>query len=320
MIYLAIAAGLALLLAGGNFTVIGAVALAHRMGVSSMVIGATVIASGTTLPELVVSLEAALAGSPGIALGNLVGSNICNLLLILGAAAVIHPILRARGTMRRAGTAMVGAAVLLVVVAWDGDLARWEGVAMLALLAAYTIYDFRAERRGSDLAILRAREAEEIESHVPRAVPLIVVTLAGGIAGIIVGANLLVYGAIGLARQAGISESIIGLTMVAVGTSLPELVTGLTATLRRQGEVALGNVVGANIYNILGILGLVAVSAPAPVPDELRTFDIWVVLAITVLFVAWMWRVRRLGRPMGVAFLTAYGAYVAFLFAEGSGV
>ncbi|MFQ5939111.1 MAG: sodium:calcium antiporter, partial [Alphaproteobacteria bacterium] len=225
MSYLLVAVGLTILLAGAEFMVRGAVALARRLGVSSMVIGLTIVAYGTTAPEFVVSLEAALAGLPDIAVGNVVGSNIANILLILGTAGLIAPILCRPGALRRDGAIVVGASLLFVGFAWYGAIAAWQGALMVAILFAVTGICYWTERR-EGAAAAHAREAEEVH-HLPRTYGLTLAFLIGGLAGVIGGAHLLLEGAVSVARALGVSEAVIGLTLVAVGTSLPELATAV---------------------------------------------------------------------------------------------
>lgn len=309
MSYLLVAAGLILLLAGAEFMVRGAVALARRLGVSLMLIGLTIVAYGTTAPEFVVSLDAALAGLPDIAVGTVVGSNIANVLLILGTAGLIAPILCQPGALRRDGAILVGASLLFVGFAWYGAIAAWQGALMVAMLFAVTGICYWTERR-EGAAAAHAREAEEIH-HLPRTYGLTLAFLIGGLAGVILGSHLLLEGAVSVARTLGVSEAVIGLTLVAVGTSLPELATAVVAAYRRHPELALGNVLGANMFNILGVMGTVSLVTRLQVPTKIADFDLWVMLGVTMFFVAWMIFTRRLGRPLALVFLAVYGAYVA---------
>ncbi len=309
MSYLLVAAGLILLLAGAEFMVRGAVALARRLGVSLMLIGLTIVAYGTTAPEFVVSLKAALAGLPGIAVGTVVGTNIANILLILGTAGLIAPILCRPDALRRDGAILVGASLLFVGFAWYGAIAAWQGALMVAILFAVTGICYWTERR-EGAAAAHAREAEEIH-HLPRTYGLTLAFLIGGLAGVILGSHLLLEGAVSVARTLGVSEAVIGLTLIAVGTSLPELATAVVAAYRRHPELALGNVLGANMFNTLGVMGTVSLVTRLQVPTKIADFDLWVMLGVTMFFVAWMIFTRRLGRPMALVFLAVYGAYVA---------
>lgn len=314
MTVLSLGAGLLLLVIGGEALVKGAVAVAKRLGISPFLIGLTLVGFGTSTPELVASLQAALIGSPGIAIGNIVGSNIANVLLILGLSAIILPLATTKAAFRRDGTALIGASLAFVAVVLLGTIDRWAGLVFLGLLAGYTVYSYRTERRTHDAAALvHEAEAAEVEETPPRGLgpPTGAAMAVAGIAAVVLGADLLVGAAIAIAEAAGVSETVIGLTLVAVGTSLPELVTSVMAAMRGHGDVAFGNVIGSNIFNVLGIAGLTAVVIPIPVPPDIARLDVWVMLAaalLLVLFAATGWRIVRWE---GVAFLATYAAYLA---------
>jgi cation:H+ antiporter len=318
MFYLFVAAGLFLLLAGGDALVRGAVGLAKLLGVSPLVISLTIVAYGTSAPELLVSLDAFLSGAPDIAVGNVVGSNIANILLIVGCGALLAPMTWQRGAMRMDTTVMLAASAALVLLGLgSGLLTVWSGSAMLMLLAAYTAWQYRTARRlwartvgGDGLHTEALNSTQAMPSRPWR--PLL--ALFCGLIGVIAGSHLLVTGAVGLARSFGISEATIGLTLVAVGTSLPELSTTIVAACRRHADVALGNVVGSNIFNILGILGLVPVFGTLRIPESMIAVDLWVMLGITVLFVAWMTARRSIGRGLGALSLIAYAAYILYQY------
>ena len=313
MSYIEILLGLLLLFVGGDALVRGAVAVARRLAVSPLLIGLTLVGFGTSTPELVTSLQAAFIGSPGIAVGNVVGSNIANILLILGLAAVICPLTTSRDAFVRDGAVMVAAAVACLVMVMIGALSRPAGIVLTALLIAYVGYTYRRERMVRDAsAALHTAEATAAGRLPPRTW-LAVLFVIGGLALTVLGARYLVSGAVELGRLAGLSETVLGLTIVAVGTSLPELVTSLVAAARRQTDVALGNIIGSNIYNVLGILGITAVVRPIPVPPEIAQSDIWVMLAATLAMIALVATGWRLSRGEGAIFLTGYTAYVAYL-------
>lgn len=316
MTFLQIAAGFILLLLGAEFLVRGAVALARRLEVSPMVIGMTVVAYGTTAPELVVSLEAALTDVPAIAVGNVIGSNIANILLILGTAAVIYPIACKPQALKRDGAVMLGAAVLMVVLGLTGAITAVQGAVMLFALITLTLYAYWSERRNSASADLLSREAEEF-AEWPRSLWPSLLAVIGGIASVVFGAQILVAAAVELARDFGISEAVIGLTLVAVGTSLPELATAAVAAYRRHPDIAIGNVVGANTYNILAILGVVSMVEPLTIPAQIVGFDIWFMLAATILLLAMILVRGGLSRAVGAGFLAVYGLY---LVAEYTGI
>jgi cation:H+ antiporter len=318
MTWLGLAAGLVLLLGGGEALVKGSVAIATRFAVSPLLIGLTLVGFGTSTPELVASVEAALIGAPGIAIGNIVGSNIANILLILGIAALIAPLATTRDAFRRDGAALVGASLLLLAALLAGTVSRWIGAGFVAVLAAYTVFTYLTERKAPQgpSAAMRAAEAAEV---APRAVaPLLGLTLAaGGIAAIVIGADLLIDAAIAIATAAGISEAVIGLTLVAVGTSLPELATSVMAAVRRHGDVAFGNIVGSNIFNALGITGAAALVSPIAVPGEIAVLDVWIMIAATLLLVVFAVTDWRITRREGAIFLIAYAAYLLIQLTPG---
>jgi len=310
--------GLTLLLLGGEALVKGSVAVAQRLGVSPMLIGLTLVGFGTSTPELVTSVQAALAGAPGIAVGNVVGSNIANILLILGLAALIQPMATTKEAFRRDGSVLIAASLLLLAVVLGGAIPRWAGAVFLALLLGYTLFAYFAERSGTDpAAAVHAAEASEVAAMPPRALGpwLAALLAAGGIAAVVVGADLLVDSALEIARAAGLSEAVIGLTLVAVGTSLPELVTSVMAAIRRHADIAFGNIVGSNIFNILGVAGMAAVASPIAVPSQIVQFDIWAMLASALVLVAFAATGWRLNRWEGAALLAGYGGYLALQLA-----
>jgi cation:H+ antiporter len=309
MVYLSLAAGLVLLFAGGELLVRGAVGVARRLGVSELMIGLTLVGFGTSTPELVASLDAALLGAPAIALGNVVGSNIANVLLILGLGALLTPMRTQREAFLRDGPVLIGVSALLAAACLLGTIGRPLGALLLMLLLAYTWYVYRTERTASAAGAVHVAEAEAI-GRTQRALGIALATALGGLLGVLLGASLLVEAAITLARLWGVSEAVIGLTIVAVGTSLPELATTIVAAWRRQADVAFGNVVGSNIFNVLGILGVTALVQPLPVPPEIARFDVWVMLGVTLFLVGFAVTGWRVSRVEGAAFLLAYAAYV----------
>ena len=303
--------GFILLFVGGEALVRGSVALARRLNVSPLLIGATVVAFGTSMPELVVTLQAALRGSTGIAFGNVIGSNIANLLLIFGLAVAITPVMVSRRAAVRDGATLIGATALLVVFVSFGTLVAWQGALMLVLLGVLTAASYWHERRlGNATGGRHSQEAEE-RLHLPKPIWLAALAALLGLAGVSFGAHLMVGAATIIARGLGITETVIGITVVAVGTSLPELATTVVAAYRKHAEVAIGNVIGSSVFNILAILGVVTVVTPLPVPDEIIHIDIWVLAGVTGLVIATMLSGIRLGRPFGVLLLLGYAAFVA---------
>ena len=302
--------GFILLIVGGEFLLRGAVTTAQRFNVSPLLIGLTVVGFGTSTPELVTSVNAALQGSPGIAVGNVVGSNIANVFLIIGLAALIAPLATNPAAFRRDGATLLAATALLLVLCQLSDLTRWGGALFVALLLVYICYCYLDERRTGDEETLLHQEAAAAPT-APARLPLALLFLVLGLAGVLIGAKFLVDAAIDLARFVGVSEAVIGLTLVAVGTSLPELVTSVMAALRKQPDVALGNVIGSNIFNALGIMGTTALIRPLSVPQPIARFDSWVMMAAALLLVIFAVTHWRIGRREGLALLFLYLAYTA---------
>jgi len=316
MTYVWLGLGFVMLILGGDAFVRGSVAIARRMGVSPLLIGLTLVGFGTSAPELVTSVQAALQGAPGIAVGNVVGSNIANVLLILGVAALIRPIRTTPAAFKRDGSVVVLTALACTGVVLLGEAGRLVGVAFVLALALYVVLTYRHERRAPDAAA--ALHADEAATRVrPMRVWAAVGLTVTGLALVLVGANRLVAGAVALAGAAGMSEAVVGLTVVAVGTSLPELVTGVMAAIRGQADVAFGNVVGSNIVNVLGILGATALVRPLAVPPAIAAVDIWVMLAVTALLVVVTVTGSRISRREGAAMLAFYVGYVGWLVAAG---
>lgn len=326
-----LAAGLVLLVAGGELLVRGSVQVAERLGVSPLLIGLTLVGFGTSTPELVTSVEASLLGAPGIALGNIVGSNVANILLIIGLSALIFPLTVSAKALSRDGSFVILASLLLALTGFTLGLTRPVGLAFTLGLVAYMAYAYRQERnaeavaeRGHTAAFDRGEAVEQVDTTlhgrgqrsgllawlVPIAMAL------GGLAIIILGGRLLVDAAVTLARVLGLSESVIGLTIVAVGTSLPEFVTSIVAAIRRQTDIAVGNVLGSNIYNILGIGGVTGLIAPTPFPPEMLGVDLAVMVGAAILLFLFAWN-GRVSRLEGAALLAGYIAYTAWLLARG---
>ncbi len=320
---LSLLGGLVLLALGGEFLVRGAVRLAERMGVSPLLIGLTLVGFGTSTPELGTSVQAALAGSPGIAVGNVVGSNIANILLILGAAALLSPIQVSSGALRRDGVVGLAAALAVVIIGFTLPLSRVVGVALLAGLVAYLILAWRTERAGTTDHGAAMQKAEAFEGTHPglhqaaAGTGALLLSLGMALAGLVLvvfGGRLLVSGAVALARDLGIAETVIGLTIVAIGTSMPELVTSFVAAVRRQSDVALGNVLGSNIYNVLGILGVTALISPTVIPSEIASFDSLVMLATSLLLLVFAATGLRIGRREGGILMACYLVYVYWIW------
>ncbi|MGE0484595.1 MAG: calcium/sodium antiporter [Gammaproteobacteria bacterium] len=301
--------GLVLLYFGGEWLVRGAAALAARTGISPLAIGLTVVAFGTSAPELVVSLQAALGGASDIAVGNVVGSNIANIGLILGIAALIRPLEVHVNVLRIDSPLMLAASVLMVALLVDGTVGRGDGLVLgLALLAyiGFTLWQSRRETAENQAEFAAGIPAD----HGSMAHHLLLV--GAGLAALVGGGKALVGAAVAIATALGVSQAVIGLTIVAVGTSLPELAASIVAALRGQGDIALGNVIGSNLFNILGILGVTAMVSPLP-----RGEVGWDTLGVMLLFALAVWPLaltgQRLVRGEGAALIGAYGAYIGWL-------
>lgn len=324
-IWLPLIGGFVLLVAGGDLLVRGAVQVASRFGVSPLVIGLTLVGFGTSTPELVTSVQAALIGAPGIAYGNIVGSNIANMLLIVGVSAMLYPIAISSVALRRDGAFMIGVAVVFAIVAAVMPMERWVGAVFILVLCAYIYVAFRQERQTSSPVVQGALhdKTAALQAVDPGTIPATeppgsiirpLMTTIGGLGLVIFGGYLLVDGAVTLAQSFGISETVIGLTIVAVGTSLPELVTSILAAIRKQTDVAFGNIVGSNIYNILFIGGATALIAPGDVPSDIVAFDNLVMVGVSLVLVFFAWTGWRIARWEGLALLAAYFGYVYLLW------
>lgn len=291
----------------------GAVTVAKELRVSPLIIGLTIIAFGTSAPELTVSLNAALSEQPDISIGNVVGSNIANILLVLGAMAVISPFFVNQGTLGRDGGFMLAVSIALLGFGLYGGIPTLAGVLLLAVLVGFTVYLYTSSRSSDDTA---EAEAGVSENLVPGGLPVGFLVLLVGLVGIVWGADLMVEGAIGLARQFAISEAVIALSVVAIGTSLPELAVSLVAATRGHAGLAVGNIIGSNISNILLILGATAVLADLPISPTLAMRDMTVMVVVAWLGLFFMASDRRMSRREGAVCLLLYAAYMGFIFSS----
>ena len=316
MIYVQLAAGLALLVVFGDVLVRGAADLSYRLGIPPLIVGLTVVAFGTSAPELVVSVKAALDGLPGIAIGNVVGSNIANILLVLGLPAIISATRCDHHALDRNTYIVLGTSVLFTGLCFLTPMTFWDGALLFSLLIAFLwLSARRAMRSRPDGSIV---PIEDDVAALPGPIWVSIGALVLGLIGLPVAAHLTVDGASAVARAWGVSDTVIGLTIVAIGTSLPELATTLLAAIRQHGALALGNVLGSNLFNMLAIIGITAMVTPIAIPAEILRLDIWVMLAATVLLVPFVvWQVP-IGRIAGIAFLSAYAVYIGFLLSPGA--
>ncbi|MGP9788530.1 calcium/sodium antiporter [Roseinatronobacter sp. NSM] len=298
-----IAAGLVVLLVAGDFLVRGAVNLALRLGIPALMVGMTIVAFGTSAPELLVSVRAVLQDAGGLALGNVVGSNIANILLVLGAPALISALAITR-EVQRDYLMMLAVTLLFTGLALTGVIGRWQA---LVLLGAFALFMADSIRRGR-----KARTTpEELEgADLSMSGAKIALFTVLGVAGLPLGASLLVDGAVDIAQVLGVSDLMIGLTIVAIGTSLPELATTLMAAIRREGGVALGNIIGSNLFNLALILGVAGLFGAMPIPAQMVQLDLWVMLAATLVLVPFIWAEKPISRMWGVALLLGYAGYI----------
>lgn len=309
-----IVAGLLLLALGGEGVIRGAVGIARRLGLSELLIGLTLVGFGTSAPELITSIDAALLGSPGIAIGNVLGSNIGNILLILALVVLIRPLSIDPAAIGRDGILVIVVSVALTALAIAyGELSRWIGTALVISLIGYIGAIWCIERKGGAAATVHAEESHT-HDPAPQKLWLSALFAFAGLALLVWGADLLVHGAIATARIAGLSETVIGLTVVAIGTSLPELVATLAAALKGRSDVAFGNIVGSNLFNILGVLGVTALIHPIAIPLDIGPIDWAALTGSAVLLVIFAFTGRRITRIEGVALFAAYCAYMGYLF------
>ncbi|MEX1148177.1 MAG: calcium/sodium antiporter [Sphingomonadales bacterium] len=315
MTFLQALAGLVILIAAGDILVRGAVSLAARLGVSPLLISLTVVAFGTSAPELVVGVQASLAGAPALVLGNVIGSNIANVLLVLGLPALIFPILCRAHDLTINMVHMLMATGLFVALAFLGTFGLWQGVLFLGLLALFLVHSGVRAKKDS----FAPEELADVEGMParPYGFAVSVALVVAGLIGLAVGADMLVDGATLIARDLGVPEEVIGLTLVAVGTSLPELVTAVMAAIHKHGDVAIGNVLGSNIFNLYGIIGVSALIAPLPMSESTLGLDMWIMAGAALLIVPFVLRRGAISAPVGALFLTGYGVYM-WLLATGA--
>jgi len=333
--YVSLAGGLVALIIAGDVLVRGSVGVAQRLGIPNLIIGLTIVAFGTSAPELVISLKAALEGASGIAIGNVVGSNIANVLLVLGMPALIAATPCGEDGAGRNAIFMVAVSVVFIILCFFSPLNLLSGAILLVLLAlflgdsALSTYKHRKSIRdaaggtpgvedgeGEETEEDAADELEDVEG-VPDSVGLAGVYIVLGLIGLPLGAHFTINGATAVAQAWGVSDAVIALTVIALGTSLPELATTVMAAIRQHGAVAIGNVIGSNIFNLLAIIGITTVIVPLDVPAEIMRLDIWVMLACAVLLLGLaMYRIN-LGKLAGLALTLAYCTYIFVVYSFG---
>lgn len=307
-------AGLAVLILGGEVLVRGAVGLSAAMKISPLVIGMTVVSFGTSAPELLVSLQSALDGNPGIAIGNVVGSNIANLALVLGITVLIFPIVAEQQTKRIDYPMMMVASVLFGVFALNNMIDRWEGVIFLVVLIAFTVFLIRSSRKKEKSKLEEAIGGERPDaSEVKDSLWLSVGLLLVGLVALYFGSEWFVGGASDLASKFGLSDSVIGVTVVAFGTSAPELVASIMAAVKKQSDISVGNLIGSNIFNVFAVLGVTSVVKPVGVDQSVMSFDLIWMLGIAAFMVVVLYLGDKIGRFKGGLLLLSYIIYISWI-------
>lgn len=309
--FLWLAAGVFILLFAGDILVRGSAALAQRWGVPPLIIGLTVVALGTSAPEMVVSVGAVLKGAPGLAIGNIVGSNIANMLLVLGVPALIAPIVTTAAGTRRNVMFALTASIILTLLASNGVIVFWQGAMLFSLIIIYLVYLFTQARAGMEMAA-DIRELADVEhmQGLPKSNGTIAAFVLIGVIGLPFGGHLVGSHGVSIAELMHVSDAIIGLTIVAIGTSLPELTTSVIAALRGQGALAVGNAFGSNIFNVFAVGGASAMAGKLTVSPSLFHYDLWVMVGASVLLGIFVFARIKIGRLAGLTLLLAYGAYL----------
>lgn len=307
--------GLAVLIKGADWLVEGAIALAKRLGLSPLIIGLTIVAMGTSAPEVAASIAAALAGSGDIAVGNVFGSNIANLALVGGLCAIIRPIAVRSASLWRDMPIMIASALLLWPFIQSGILTRGPALLLLLVFIAILAFMIRSERKRHEESYLPPQE-EAFLKKAPRKMGISILYIGIGLLALSVGARITVFSASSVGRMIGLSEAVIGMTIVAVGTSLPELLTCLMASFKGHDDLSIGNLVGSNIFNTLLVLGAAGLTEPLHISPRLQTTDYWIMIAVTVLFSGFAVSRRKIGRPAGILLSLIYLSYLVYLFAQ----
>ena len=307
--------GIVFLIIAGDWMVRGAAALARHWGVPALIVGLTIVAFGTSAPELVVGVQAVMQGAGELAAGNVIGSNIANVLLALGLPALIMAIPTNMTGVARNTFICLFATVLFIALAFiNNPLVMWQGGILFAGIVVYLLYMFRLSKAGIHDPILdEMTEIEEGEDGLPTKVWVSFAYVFIGIAGLVIGGKLIVDNSVLIAAQMGISETIIGLTIVAIGTSLPEIATVVVASYRGHSEVAIGNVLGSNVFNLFAVMGATALTGPVPIERQLLTFDVWVMLASSIALLVFVLTRQPIGKKTGAIFLIGYVLYMLAL-------
>ncbi len=316
LIALQIIGGLLMLVAGGEALVRGAVSLANKIGIPVIIIGLTIVSLGTSAPEMVVSILATMDGHPDIALGNVIGSNIANILLVLGVTALVYPVVTNPDVTKRDGMLMVLVSVIMLIFMSDYEVQRYEGAILLGVMVAYLTSMFLRARKDNAPEVLEEFEEETSFNYM---MPIALLLLVAGFALLIYGADILVRGASEFARTLGVSEAVIASTIVAIGTSAPELVTCVVAAYRKHSDIAVGNVVGSNFFNIAAVLGVAAATTPVTVNPVFLQADIWIMLAASTLLIPLMMSGKKISRTEGGLMFSWYLFYIGYQYTIAAG-
>jgi cation:H+ antiporter len=316
--------GLVLLWKSADFLVSGAVSLASRLGVSPLVIGLTIVAMGTSAPEVAASIAATLRGTGDIAVGNVYGSNIANLALVGGLCALVRPISVRLGVIKREIPAMLIVALLLLPFLYNLVISRQEGINLLVIFFAmilFTVIEARQQARNKPEVVTELTdEIKTVKKVKPKSLPLSIVLIIAGLVGLAVGADVTLRGAVVIGERAGLSKAVIGLTIVAVGTSLPELATCLVATFKSQDDISIGNLVGSNIFNTLLVTGTAGTIKPLSITERLVGTDYWIMVGVSILFMIMALLGRKISRIDGGILFCVYVGYIVYLLAFTAGV
>ncbi|MBL4870046.1 MAG: calcium/sodium antiporter [Robiginitomaculum sp.] len=310
--FLLLVAGVMLLLWAGDWLVRGAAALASKWGIPPLIIGLTIVAFGTSAPELVVSIQAVLRDASELAIGNVVGSNIANVLLVLGIPALVISIpTNVAGVARNSAIAVVATIILIVLMLMPGPLVFWHGAILFGGIIIYLLWMFGLAKSGSDDPALHDMASVDEMEGMPQSMGLTIFFILFGIVGLAFGGHLIVDNATEIASSLGVSQAMIGLTIVAIGTSLPELATVIVAAWRRQTDLAIGNVLGSNVFNIFAVMGAAALTGPVHIPRGFLGFEVWVMLASIVALTFFILRRTPISRKTGIVFLIGYALFIA---------
>ena len=306
MEYILLIGGLIILIAAGEGLVRGAVGIALKFNLSPLLIGMTIVSFGTSAPELLVSLKAALAGHPEIAIGNVVGSNIANIALVLGITTLIFPIVVKRSTIRLDWPIMIGSTILFFLFIQDSNLDRWEGLIYVVGLVLFNFFQFWKYKKDKSNELIELDELSE-ESSIYKSIFFII----GGVVGLAFGAKWLLSGAVTIASNLGVSEHVIGVTILAFGTSIPELITSVMAALKKQTDISIGNLIGSNIFNLLAVLGITSLVKEIPISEKVLQNDVyWLLIISFIIFPFMLGKPSKIGRIKGAILFTFYLVYI----------